>query len=253
MEECRLYPLVSLDAVSWCSHGASRNQPGYTAAARDVLLCKGKKEKGRKEEGCGTDWIQYGVVAMSKPRQRHVNPDFTRPVVIGGLFLLAAVIAHGIFMLANTKLYLSPSIKTEDEEPLSVTADMLDLKAVLMVDAREGWQGTNLFVEKGSRIRIKVLDGKWTEWSGVRDPGVGDGSEYICGEVMNPDDCVEPVPDFPSGALIGRIDKQVLKIGSSGKFTTEESGMLKLRINDADSGLYDNSGVLKVEIVVSVR
>jgi len=49
---------------------------------------------------------------------------------------------------------------------------MVDLQAVLMVDAREVWQGTNLFIEKGSMIRVKVLNGEWTKWMGVRDLGI---------------------------------------------------------------------------------
>ncbi len=67
---------------------------------------------------------------------------------------------------------------------------------------------------------------------------------------MKSENCIEPVPDFPSGALIGRIDRQTLKVGSSGIFTAVRSGVLQLRMNDADTGLYDNAGVLKVEIVI---
>jgi hypothetical protein len=70
---------------------------------------------------------------------------------------------------------------------------------------------------------------------------------------MKAENCVEPVPDFPSGALVGRIDRQILKIGADGRFTANESGVLQLRMNDGDNGLYDNNGVLTVEIVIFNR
>jgi hypothetical protein len=191
---------------------------------------------------------------MPKPKQQPVaNPDFVKPIIVAGVFLIIYAIVNGIFTLANTKiLHPSPSTGSNLETPL-VSAELIEMRAKVLVDAREAWQTTNLFVEKGVTVRIKVLDGEWTEWKGVREYNLGDGSSYICAQTMKAENCVEPVPDFPSGALIGRIDRQILKIGADGRFTAAQSGILQLRMNDGDNGLYDNNGVLTVEVVIFNR
>ena len=187
---------------------------------------------------------------MPKPKQQPVaNPDFVKPVIVAGVFLMAYVIVNGVFALANTKiLHPSPSTGFGLETPL-VSAELIEMRAKVLVDAREAWQTTNLFVEKGVIVHIKVLDGEWTEWKGVREDNLGDGSGYICAQTMKVENCVEPVPDFSSGALIGRIDRQILKIGAEGIFTAAQSGVLQLRMNDADIGLHDNNGALTAEVV----
>jgi len=182
-----------------------------------------------------------------------VNSDFVKPIIVAGVFLIIYTLINGVFTLQNTKiLYPSPSINSESEMPL-VSAELTELRAKVRVDAHEAWQNTNIFVEKGSTVQIKVLDGKWTEWKGMREYNRGAGSNYICAVTMKAETCVESVPDFPSGALIGRIDRQILKIGSSGKFTAAQSGVLQLRMNDGDTGIHDNDGLLTVEVVLITR
>jgi len=182
-----------------------------------------------------------------------VNSDFVKPIIVAGVFLIIYALINGVFTLQNTKiLHPSPSINSESEMPL-VSAELTELRAKVRVDAREAWQNTNLFVEKGSIVQLKVVGGKWTEWKGMRGYNLGAGSDYICAKTMKAESCVEPVPDFPSGALIGRIDRQILKIGSSGKFTAAQSGVLQLRMNDGDTGIHDNDGLLTVEVVLITR
>ena len=67
---------------------------------------------------------------------------------------------------------------------------------------------------------------------------------------MKPEDCVEPLPEYSAGGLIGKIGNQVFGVGTGISQVSTESGTLKLRINDADVGLYDNDGELKVEIQI---
>jgi hypothetical protein len=123
-------------------------------------------------------------------------------------------------------------------------------KTTKTIDAREGWQDTGVRVKPGTKIDISVIEGKWTHWSGSQplNPGVGGG--YICGKAMKPEDCVEPLPEYPAGGLIGKIGDQVFGVGMGISQVSTGSGTLKLRINDADVGLYDNDGELKVEIQV---
>jgi hypothetical protein len=123
-------------------------------------------------------------------------------------------------------------------------------KTTKTINARKGWQDTGIRVKPGTKINITVIDGKWTHWSGTQpfNPGVGGG--YTCGKAMNPEDCVEPLPEYSTGGLIGKVGDQVFGVGMGISYETNESGTLKLRINDADVGLYDNDGELKVEIQI---
>jgi hypothetical protein len=60
--------------------------------------------------------------------------------------------------------------------------------------------------------------------------------------------CVEPLPDFPAGALVGRIGGETFGVGKGVTLVAEQTGMLELRINDGDDGLDDNDGELTVQI-----
>lgn len=123
-------------------------------------------------------------------------------------------------------------------------------KTTKTIDARDGWQDTGVRVKPGTKIDITVIEGKWTHWSGTQplNPGVGGG--YICGKAMKPEDCVEPLPEYSAGGLIGKIGNHVFPVGMGISQVTTDSGTLKLRINDADVGLYDNDGELQVEIEI---
>jgi len=67
---------------------------------------------------------------------------------------------------------------------------------------------------------------------------------------MEASGCVEPLPEFPAGGLIGKIGNQPFGIGKSEPLIVEKTGLLYLRVNDADIGLYDNGGELVVEVSV---
>jgi hypothetical protein len=123
-------------------------------------------------------------------------------------------------------------------------------KTTKIIDALEGWQDTGIRVKPGTSIDITVIEGKWTHWAGTQpfNPGVGGG--YICGKAMKPEDCVEPLPEYSAGSLIGKVGDQVFRVGMGISQISTESGTLMLRINDADEGLYDNAGKLKVKIQV---
>lgn len=114
--------------------------------------------------------------------------------------------------------------------------------------AREGWQSSGVWVKPGYRVEIQVIDGVWTHWDGTAPYNKGTGGGYVCGKVMDPDDCVEPLPAYSTGGLIGRVGEEVFGIGNGTIWKSTESGRLELRINDGDVGLYDNDGKLTVEV-----
>ncbi|NUM46034.1 MAG: hypothetical protein HUU38_15110 [Anaerolineales bacterium] len=115
---------------------------------------------------------------------------------------------------------------------------------ITQVDAEQTWQATSITVTTEQTIRFEVVSGLWTHWIGTVPYNNGVGGDYICG---NPG-CVEPLPTAPTGALIGKIGNYIFHIGSGTTITLQESGLLYLRINDEDNGLYDNDGILTVSV-----
>ncbi len=116
------------------------------------------------------------------------------------------------------------------------------------IDARDGWQSTDIWVKPGNRVEITVIDGVWTHWEGTQQYNQGTGGGYVCGQAMDPDNCVEPLPSYPAGGLIGRVGDEIFPVGMGTTWKSTKSGKLELRINDGDVGLYDNDGELSVKI-----
>jgi hypothetical protein len=56
------------------------------------------------------------------------------------------------------------------------------------------------------------------------------------------------MPDVERDALIGRVGDHLFAIGDRSEITLSANGELQLRINDCDSGLFDNSGSFQVKI-----
>ncbi|GAB4505423.1 MAG: hypothetical protein Fur0043_24180 [Anaerolineales bacterium] len=109
--------------------------------------------------------------------------------------------------------------------------------------ANQGWSDTGLQVQAGQTLRILYLSGLISDGRDAL-PDASGGS-YVCGRA----DCCEPLPDAPRGALIGRAGGQAFYIGNGGELTMPADGFLQLRVNDCDSGLYDNRGALNLLIL----
>ncbi len=112
------------------------------------------------------------------------------------------------------------------------------------VDATKTWQDTGVAISADTLLHLQVVDGLWTHWKDFAPYNNGHGGGFICGDPS----CGEPLPYSHQGALIGRVGNHVFEIGFEGLITTEDSGNLELRINDADNGLFDNDGILTVEM-----
>jgi len=120
------------------------------------------------------------------------------------------------------------------------------------VFANQNWQNTGIYLHSGNNVKINYLSGKWTYWSGEINLHDANGpyEEYICSDYIEATSCVEPIPDYNKGALIGRVNEQLFKIGNNFTFSIFSNGNLELRINDDDDGLFDNTGSIKVRIEV---
>jgi hypothetical protein len=122
---------------------------------------------------------------------------------------------------------------------------------VVRVDARKaGWQSAGIAVEAGVPVRVAVIGGTWTHFRGEAPSNAGAGGGYICAEAMPAAGCIEPVPGFPQGGLVGRIGGRTFAVGEGTSLVAPAGGQVELRINDADEGLYDNDGALTVRVTV---
>jgi serine/threonine-protein kinase len=124
--------------------------------------------------------------------------------------------------------------------------------ATVEVFANKGWQNTGVELNENDQVTVEYVSGKWTNWIGHNQPHDGNGPPdvYICAQWMDANKCLEPIPTFPAGALVGRVGQQLIGIGNRATFIAESAGILELRMNDSDDGLYDNVGHIIVRITV---
>ena len=106
------------------------------------------------------------------------------------------------------------------------------------VDAKQAWQFAAK-VKKGSQLKL-TAEGQWGSHSLKVSPSghVSDDKLYLTNPLVN------AVPL----SLIGRIGGQVFEVGTAASVTVEQDGDLKLRINEPDSLLHDNEGIIRVRI-----
>lgn len=116
------------------------------------------------------------------------------------------------------------------------------------VGATSGWQSTGLVVNRDTLLDLTVVEGLWTHDVGVVPPNPGVGGDYVCADHMPAAQCGDPLPTVAQGQLIGRIGGTVFGVGAGARLTTASAGLLEVRINDADGGLADNDGTLRVRV-----
>lgn len=112
------------------------------------------------------------------------------------------------------------------------------------------WTDTGIYVSTGDQITVRAIEGSWSpnpNWGSVGAAGninYTAGMEYL-------------VAGSPEGALVGKIGgekgwsdrgKKNFMIGEMRSIPTDIEGTLWLSVNDAEQGLGDNSGEIKVRI-----
>ena len=125
------------------------------------------------------------------------------------------------------------------------TSNKNPAETTVQVAADQGWQDTEVALQSGEQVRIEYVTGQIQD---QETPLIdGTGADFVCGHAG----CCEPLPDARRSALIGRIgrlDDGIFYVGNGLEITVETTGNLFLRINDCNSGLYDNSGEFQVQI-----
>jgi len=153
-----------------------------------------------------------------------------------------------VFRVLTLLLVLGLAILSRQPVAAQDTSEGPGIQSITTVSvrARQGWRDTGVDLDIGQIAQVEYLSGTWTSQKGVVEPfGALPTRIYVCGRP----DCVEPLPNFPAGALVGRIGLQLLEIGNSLAFTVKSPGRLQLRMNDGDPGLGDNDGEIQVRIL----
>ena len=132
-----------------------------------------------------------------------------------------------------------------------ISYNSLDNSYEFEVQANQTWQNTKIPIQKNDKVSIQYLSGKWTYWKGnIPYADAAGVMRYTCAKQMQSSQCVEPIPSYWVGGLIGKVGNQLLEIGNSMTFTARGKGTLYLRINDGDEGLFDNAGSVRVKITI---
>ena len=137
----------------------------------------------------------------------------------------------------------SPSISVESPTQANISSISFS------VAANKKWQDTSVSLNAGQEVSITYLSGEWTVQKGTRPYTDAAGpQDYICAKQIDASQCVEPIPDYWVGGLIGKVGSQLISIGNKSTFRATETANLELRANDGDDGLYDNEGSVLVSI-----
>lgn len=145
-------------------------------------------------------------------------------------------------------------------------AQQLTRRVQVRIDSKGQWQDTGVQVSSGSVVQIIATSGEW-KWSSV-EPNIGATGDTnpvnTCGHVCDMVRAGDPLagrycPRYndPMGALIGRVGAyggNSFLIGSSVTYAVPSNinapQNIYMRMNDCDTGLYDNEGSISVTIAV---
>lgn len=113
------------------------------------------------------------------------------------------------------------------------------------VDARLGWQDTGIDVQAGEMLEISYQAGQWRNRSDIDLIAPNGGITELCDH----EGCPEPLRAFPQGGMIGQIGEGVIfSVGDYTRLYIGTGGRLRLRINDLDAGLWDNTGNVLMQV-----
>lgn len=137
---------------------------------------------------------------------------------------------------------------TWDFTSVNAAPQTANISTTILVDSRQGWQWSGVWLDGQMEVTIEVVDGQWTHNLTTTPYNQGEGSWFVCAERIPVDQCEEPLPNAARGALIGRVGSSVFPIGRSARFVPPQAGTLDVRMNDADDELQDNDGNLLIQI-----
>lgn len=241
---------------------------GYTAAvsARDLWRGSGVILSGPGETfievvgGCWTYWLggkPYNrgegdpdyICSQRMPRSSCTEPmpDLAKSALIGRVGGDPFAIGRGARFAATRAgelaLRMNDSDGAQDDNDGSL---YVRAGTRVVVDARQAWQPAVLTVAAGTPLVLQTAGGRWTHAAGASPSNQGEGVGLPCAQRMPRAQCPEPLPEAPTGSLIGRIGGALFAIGQGAAITAPAAGDLWLGINEAAGDQADNDGTLEV-------
>ncbi|MEM8641512.1 MAG: hypothetical protein AAGG51_22255 [Cyanobacteria bacterium P01_G01_bin.54] len=184
------------------------------------------------------------------------------------LYLSMGIVVFILGLSLGTRIEASPDREAIEASPNREVVDYI------AVDSTKQWQETGVSVNQSDTLTARVIAGKWTMGrkklseddkklisSNPRDTLWKYGFSETSGEQVDQyqgtcNDC--PINTIKPGSLIGKITNlddhhlmDTFDLGNGKEYKAKFNGKLDLRMNDADKGLWDNSGILLVKIDVS--
>ncbi len=194
------------------------------------------------------------------------------PAIIAALVGIISSILSYKAGIATIQIPLNATQTAEARQIIATNTPVSNVTSVdvpIAISSQKGWQSTEIYLNIGDKIEISVVDGKWTPYrrllpsdeqallteafrnletfvNGMYETNGKGGS--TCNK-LNIDGC--PITDGNWGALIARIGiNSPFVVGERVTLTVSDSDVLQLRMNEVDSALDNNFGVLAVIIKV---
>ncbi len=123
------------------------------------------------------------------------------------------------------------------------------------VSAKAGWQQTPVTLKYGEEFYMYFISGGWSVDSrNYANVGPGGYDPVTDAKVAGGYSGFKVDPSVPYGCLLGRVGNgSTIALGDKwGPFAEGQSGIIHLRINDADQALVDNDGTITVVILTYV-
>lgn len=215
--------------------------------------------------------VKDAIALVSTINANQSPPNNTAPGItqVAILYDKAGVLAQDVYHLKTGKagigIILEGGRTFESISSTNVSIDATQTNKITIVplqnattkttvSATKGWQNTGIFLERGKQFTVKYLSGLWTTNKGSigLSDAAGQPVHYPGGIVCN---CGEPIPGYSTQALVGKIGNSQgyipLQVGDSFAGVSYDNDFLYLRINEADSFLYNNSGSVVVAVTTN--
>ena len=151
------------------------------------------------------------------------------------LLILLGLLALGLLMMTLVLIFRTVPWPFQP-------ARLLTQPEIVSVAGNQAWQDTGLALAANQTIDIEYLSGAVMDASTTITDA--NGLDYSCNDI----DCCEPLRSARRSALIAQIGTSIVFIGNAQRVTAPSAGTLRLRINDCDEGLFDNSGTLIIRV-----
>ena len=142
---------------------------------------------------------------------------------------------------ASTQSLISQTLPT----PNSVTVEKEEESKWRVILPANKVASTEIQVRAGEKLVIKAFG--LVKWNSYLPPTSPEGWSFSPREKMTYPESF-PLPDVPAGALLVKIGKQIIPIGSERTITAPVDGKLAFLLNDQPNHFADNTGSFEIHV-----